>query len=768
MLNHAMDSVILVKGWKKGANWSFPRGKINKDEDDLDCAIREVYEETGYDIREAGLVPSEEEVKYIEMTMREQHMRLYVFRDVPMDTHFEPRTRKEISKIEWYRLSDLPAFRKKGQQQANDGAQNAVNANKFYMVAPFLVPLKKWVVQQKKKDAQRPVSNQFLAPPYMEDVITEEETGTDHNAYVTQSESESKPFAPTPGMDTLAGATAALHRLLKIQPPTQGLQTASAVQSPVVKDTGGALLALLHGKSKKDGTSNNIPTLPPHTPLDHTITAAPVPKTPQHHYSHQEQLFSRMDPPPPFSLQQFQTTHPYQPRQQPQQTIQPRNSGYPNAQQNYIPSYPLPQQPQNIAHRSDHPQQLQHPQPLPPQVQKAVFNGFQVHSPMISQNTAHQQDPRIHPQAPGSIQNPQFPNIHVPIIPPSITQEPPRLTSHSLALLDAFKSRETGSSSADSPSDLPLRRFTDGVEAPPIRAEDLPGRHNPAEMSGDDMPQPSIQMLPARSAPTDPHRSSLLNMFKSPNRVDPFSTSPAESISTSQIPKAEQQFSASNSLAPSFGAPRAPGAKTAGHETKGLKSNSPFRPMAILSRPTQQNLPSGPPSAGLETPKAPSNGKPRSSASPKRNQPSPQKRANPAAPFQPQILKRPQPQQPMPIVPMELAAASPVAPAFTGFQVPAVPNRQPAAPSGHKQNLLSLFGKTPTVPMPQLNAPGASPVNEEAPSIAAFTGRSRVGSLASAAGDPNLSRRGSQTPTSPANTAFLLGYLNGIAKNNGR
>jgi mRNA-decapping enzyme subunit 2 len=113
MLNSAMDSVLLVKGWKKSANWSFPRGKINKDEDDLDCAVREVYEETGYDLREAGLVPSDEQVKYIEITMREQHMRLYVFKNVPMDTHFEPRTRKEISKIQWYRLSELPAFRRR-------------------------------------------------------------------------------------------------------------------------------------------------------------------------------------------------------------------------------------------------------------------------------------------------------------------------------------------------------------------------------------------------------------------------------------------------------------------------------------------------------------------------------------------------------------------------------------------------------------------------------------------------------------------------------
>lgn len=97
MLNESMDSAVLVKGWKKGANWSFPRGKINKEEKDLDCAIREVYEETGYDIKEAGLVKDENNVKYIDMTMREQHMRLFVFRGVPMDTHFEPRTRKEIS-----------------------------------------------------------------------------------------------------------------------------------------------------------------------------------------------------------------------------------------------------------------------------------------------------------------------------------------------------------------------------------------------------------------------------------------------------------------------------------------------------------------------------------------------------------------------------------------------------------------------------------------------------------------------------------------------
>lgn len=109
MLNEDMTHAVLVKGWKKGAKWSFPRGKINKDEPDLDCAIREVYEETGYDLKEAGLVLPENEMKGISIAMREQNMLLYVFRGVPMDTHFEPRTRKEISVGQDNRLSWLSA-----------------------------------------------------------------------------------------------------------------------------------------------------------------------------------------------------------------------------------------------------------------------------------------------------------------------------------------------------------------------------------------------------------------------------------------------------------------------------------------------------------------------------------------------------------------------------------------------------------------------------------------------------------------------------------
>lgn len=51
----------------------------------------EVMEETGYDI--SPLMTD----TYFERTMREQSIRLYIIMGVPETTHFEPRTRKEIS-----------------------------------------------------------------------------------------------------------------------------------------------------------------------------------------------------------------------------------------------------------------------------------------------------------------------------------------------------------------------------------------------------------------------------------------------------------------------------------------------------------------------------------------------------------------------------------------------------------------------------------------------------------------------------------------------
>ncbi|KAL7928915.1 DCP2 domain-containing protein [Trichoderma chlorosporum] len=265
MLNNEMDSVVLVKGWKKGASWSFPRGKINKDEDDLDCAVREVYEETGLDLREAGLVPTEARPKYIEIPMREQHLRLYVFRDVPMDTNFQPRTRKEISKIEWYKLTDLPTLRKKGPQNNNHQYDSSpgTNANKFYMVAPFLVPLKKWIISQKKIDDKRSFSGGIQANLGYHHQMAIEEDPTEDEAWVPNVS------APVPAIESLDGATRELQRLLNLQPSAQPpvpvaqpvqptFRPAQAPSAP--KDKGSALLSLLQSPSS---APQHVPQAPP-------------------------------------------------------------------------------------------------------------------------------------------------------------------------------------------------------------------------------------------------------------------------------------------------------------------------------------------------------------------------------------------------------------------------------------------------------------------------------------------------------------------------
>ncbi|UKZ78196.1 hypothetical protein TrVFT333_005931 [Trichoderma virens FT-333] len=300
MLNHEMDSVVLVKGWKKGASWSFPRGKINKDEDDLDCAVREVYEETGLDLREAGLVPTEAKPKYIEIPMREQHLRLYVFRDVPMDTVFQPRTRKEISKIEWYKLSDLPTLRKKGPQNNNHQYDSSpgTNANKFYMVAPFLVPLKKWIVSQKKIDEKRSFSGGIQANPahhhHHHHRMAIEEDPTEDEAWVPNVD------APAPAIESLDGATRELQRLLNLQPSVQPpVPVAEAVQpafqpaqAPCSRSKGQRQCFALSSPvlefctpARAPGTPQHVPQAPSQLPdlLSALMPAAPrQPQNPQH------------------------------------------------------------------------------------------------------------------------------------------------------------------------------------------------------------------------------------------------------------------------------------------------------------------------------------------------------------------------------------------------------------------------------------------------------------------------------------------------------
>ena len=154
--------ILLVKSWKGNA-WGFPKGKIDKDESKESCAAREVLEEIGYDIT-SQLEPE----VYIESQWKDQTMRLYVVHGVPEDFEFATRTKKEIGEIAWHKVKDLPATREE-QQKAK------VEKSKYWMVAPFIVRLRKHLAEidkkqkkgskggsQQQQQQQQPSSSQLL------------------------------------------------------------------------------------------------------------------------------------------------------------------------------------------------------------------------------------------------------------------------------------------------------------------------------------------------------------------------------------------------------------------------------------------------------------------------------------------------------------------------------------------------------------------------------------------------------------------------------
>jgi mRNA-decapping enzyme subunit 2 len=787
LLNKAMDSTVLVKGWKKGANWSFPRGKINKDEDDLDCAIREVYEETGFDIREAGLVPKDDEVKYIQISMREQQIRLYVFRNIPLETIFEPKTRKEISKVEWYKLSELPAFRKKSNNQ--DDAAAASNANKFYMVAPFLVPLKKWVVQQRKKDAARAAANnsQLAVQVPVEDLLTEDDIGA-------QTEPVAAASNGMPAIETLEGATLELQRLLKVQPPTQGLQMNPSAASNLGK--GEALMALLQKKGMEPPAqqpyqqahqpSNQLP----HTPYDLTYSAAPEPHTPHHHHPTQRLPVPNYQQPPRFPIQPNMA----------------HNVPLGYYKQNRVPAQMQPQvygrNPfMNPGQQPRKEPVLLHPQPLPPQVQQSILVRGILPTPNLPDTTGQGGMPPF-----GAPKNDSYnPQQHA--------AKPAQLTGHAMSLLSALKSgprdnnenRPSGNISQENaalqgnnqqqphaapwanlpttqPSN-PIMQYLPHQMAPVALMRRSPRTLNPTE--------PPIPVSKPAPKPTESHRSALLDMFKMSGPKSPLS----KEILMKPRGTQEEAVSARKGQpgSPAYKAPYAADVIASASEINGgpvqvnPEINLPYRAVRILSRPKQAEPGKSQSSPSTEaqmhrlqqrlSPLGTGQREVKNTA--RSGLPSPRDRA-----FSHQVeheAKR------SPQLYAAQAASLPYAhsqqsqsPTSTHAVLP--PFQQQQQPTGvlqrrkdsnpeQRQKLLSLFAKQQASPT---GFAGDDKGKAREPAVfdqaRASTPRSRVASLASPGlgekaptGSPPSSRRGSQTPITPADRNFLLSYLESVS-----
>ncbi|KAJ8718301.1 hypothetical protein PYW08_002538 [Mythimna loreyi] len=142
LLDTDLSHVLLVQSYWTKASWGFPKGKVNEDEEPWKCAAREVLEETGFDI--SKLINKND---FIEATIHEQIVRLYIIGNIPRDTKFQPRTRNEIKACEWFPLADLPANKKDMTPKLKMG----VSPNAFFMVLPFVKRMRRWVAERNSK-----------------------------------------------------------------------------------------------------------------------------------------------------------------------------------------------------------------------------------------------------------------------------------------------------------------------------------------------------------------------------------------------------------------------------------------------------------------------------------------------------------------------------------------------------------------------------------------------------------------------------------------
>ncbi|KAL3495160.1 Dcp2, box A domain-containing protein [Aspergillus germanicus] len=721
MLNHEMDQVVLVKGWKKGANWSFPRGKINKDEKDLDCAIREVYEETGYDVREAGLVKGEEDVKFIEITMREQHMRLYVFRGVPPDAYFEPRTRKEISKIEWWKLSDLPTLKKSKQYEG----QAAANANKFYMVAPFLHPLKKWIAQQKKLDPKAHLDvKQILNDG---DISMDEGLQTSNMGY-TPNQVPKELAVPSDLPEVAAPHDASVHlkRLLNINnglPPQEAVNLFSGDPN---SSKSNALLELL-----RSGSSPN-PTPQAARDQQGPQPSGFFPGFPQQYVG---------PPGPPGTLPQGPS--PY--RGPPHGPYPTGNQPIPGPQP--LPGYPGPHH-QGPSNAYSGPPNLpqQHPsqsRPLPP-----------VFPPLHGQGPAPAPYQRTgDPQFSHSAQPPQIQAA----VPPASKLPPPKLTSHSLALLSVFKDDKKQTPQMSTASLAPRPEPSPRSERKPSAHQDqllsllkrspAPTGSRPAELSAYPSSPAQKQILQRPNVGSNPPQPQQVvkGAWTSATVSGPLNTPQFEAIQKSSTRKTHDSR-------------RQVSRGSRERQTQPLAS-----PITILPRPQ---------GARREQPPAPAPVPPTQPSI----KPRPVKAKSPEPPktFQPQILRRSDKADIHSILPVRTKDTEvPSTPNDTsGPDLKTAPSPQPdpfqrpSQTAAQRETLLSLFGKPATSPRAstagQLNLQTAVPKPSVTPSVV-----SPLTPLHHHAGNEMSIDDGAfntNRVATPANKAFLLGFLEGVAK----
>uniref|UniRef100_A0AC34F963 Nudix hydrolase domain-containing protein n=1 Tax=Panagrolaimus sp. ES5 TaxID=591445 RepID=A0AC34F963_9BILA len=143
LLDKSLNYVLLVQGYyaSKGS-WGFPKGKVNEDESDVDCAIREVREETSYDISDK--INSH---CYISRVVGKTPTQLFIVKDVEIDFLFKPEAPYEIRRIQWFSVWDLPLH----QTDREACARFDLKPTNFFTIATFIKQLQKFVRSEQNR-----------------------------------------------------------------------------------------------------------------------------------------------------------------------------------------------------------------------------------------------------------------------------------------------------------------------------------------------------------------------------------------------------------------------------------------------------------------------------------------------------------------------------------------------------------------------------------------------------------------------------------------
>lgn len=134
LIDPTRSSVLLVKGFGRNSSWGFPKGKLSRNESEMDCAVREVLEETGFD---ASTLVSEQNA--LSINCNDRVVKLYLVFDVPRDYAFEAQCRGEVQSYQWFDLQYLAS--------TNDGG--------FWMVRQPVREISKWLRAHPKISAQK-------------------------------------------------------------------------------------------------------------------------------------------------------------------------------------------------------------------------------------------------------------------------------------------------------------------------------------------------------------------------------------------------------------------------------------------------------------------------------------------------------------------------------------------------------------------------------------------------------------------------------------